>query len=58
MNRPFQRKGAISNTHVGREFEIQAREFLARQGIMLSPSSALPIGVNGEQLRVRRRHRK
>ena len=49
MDRPFQRKGAISNTHVGREFEIKAREFFAQQDIMLSPNFALAIGVNGKR---------
>jgi len=33
MDSPFQRKGAISNTYVSREFEIKAREFFAQQGI-------------------------
>ncbi|MCJ7576767.1 MAG: hypothetical protein MUO80_08905 [Dehalococcoidia bacterium] len=49
MDRPFQRKGAISNTHVGREFEIKAREFFARQGIILSPGFVLAIGTNGKR---------
>ena len=49
MDRPFQRKGAISNTQVGREFEINAREFFAQQGIMLSPNFVLAIGINGKR---------
>ena len=49
MDRPFQRKGAVSNAHVGREFEIKAREFFAQQGIILSPSFVLAIGINGKR---------
>ena len=49
MDSPFQRKGAISNTHVNREFEIKAREFFAQKGIILSPSLVLAIGINGKR---------
>jgi hypothetical protein len=49
MDRPFQRKGAISNTYVGRDFEVKAQMFFAQQGIVLSPSFMVSIGVNGSR---------
>ena len=50
MNRPFQRKGAESNTRVGRDFEAGAQAFFAQQGISLERSVKIPIGVNGRKL--------
>jgi hypothetical protein len=48
----FQRKGAVSNTHAGREFEETSRLFWAETGVMLtSPFSAL-VGC-----RVRKLHK-
>lgn len=40
----FQRLGAVSNTHAGREFEAAARLFWAEMGIHLQPNFAVPIG--------------
>jgi hypothetical protein len=40
----FQRKGAISNTHVGREFEEAAHRFFEQKGIPLQPGFSVPIG--------------
>lgn len=40
----FQRIGAVSNAHVGRDFEDLARGFLARQGLILRRDFAVPIG--------------
>ncbi len=40
----FQRKGAISNTHAGREFEEAARLFFERTDISLQPGFSVPIG--------------
>lgn len=41
----FQRVGAISNAHAGREFEDWARQFFLTQGIVLRRQFAVPIGV-------------
>jgi hypothetical protein len=30
MDKPFQRKGALSNAHVGRDFETLAQQFFAK----------------------------
>jgi hypothetical protein len=40
----FQRVGAISNTHAGREFEEAARLFLAKTGLALQSGFSVPIG--------------
>ena len=40
----FQRRGAISNTHAGREFEEAARLFFESTGIPLSPAFPVPVG--------------
>jgi hypothetical protein len=45
MENNFQRVGAISNTHAGREFEEAARLFFAETGISLQPEFNAPIGV-------------
>lgn len=47
MDKPFQRRGAKSNAHVGRDFEIKIQGFFARQGLSLTPTIAVPIGING-----------
>ena len=49
-NRPFQRKGAISNAHVGRVFESKAQAFFLSQGLELELNVSVPIGVNGTKL--------
>jgi hypothetical protein len=40
----FQRVGSISNTHVGREFQEEARLFFAKMGISLQPEFGAPVG--------------
>jgi hypothetical protein len=40
----FQRRGAISNTHAGREFEEAARLFFENTGIRLNPVFPVPVG--------------
>lgn len=42
----FQRVGATSNTHAGREFEQAAQLFFAEMGIKLTPSFSVPIGYH------------
>lgn len=49
MNKPFQRKGATSNTQVGRDFEDRARVFFAGLGVHLSSGVSIEIGVNGKK---------
>jgi len=46
MNRPFQRKGAKSNTHVGKEFEKAVMEFFTTQGLILQKNISVDIGIN------------
>ena len=40
----FQRKGSISNTHAGREFEEAARVFFESTGIVLGSAFSVPVG--------------
>jgi hypothetical protein len=46
VDRPFQRKGAASNTQVGREFEGKAKEFFQTQGLRLLSDFSIEIGIN------------
>ena len=41
----FQRKGAISNTHVGREIEEQTREAAAENCLNLDPNHKIAVGI-------------
>ena len=44
-----QRVGAISNAHVGREFEAEAFEYFSRvEGLQLSHTISIPLGVAGK----------
>lgn len=43
----FQRKGAKSNAHVGRDFESIAQAFFKGQCLLLEPSIPVEIGING-----------
>ena len=49
MDKPFQRKGADSNTQVGRDFEAKAQAFFAEQGLHLTPGISIEIGINGKK---------
>jgi hypothetical protein len=41
-----QRKGSISNAHVGREFEADALAYFAQnEGLVLIPSFSIPLGI-------------
>jgi len=44
MENNFQRVGALSNTHVGREFEEAAQLFFAKTGTLLQPSFSVEVG--------------
>lgn len=50
MDKPFQRKGAKSNAHVGRDFETKAQDFFAQQGLLLNANVTVLIGINGQKL--------
>lgn len=43
----FQRNGATSNAHVGRDFEAKAQTYFSSQGLNLAPNFSLPIGIYG-----------
>jgi hypothetical protein len=47
MDKPFQRKVALNNAHVGRDFETMAQQFFAKQGLHLIPGVLVQIGING-----------
>src|SRR5262245_22402924 len=47
MDRPFQRRGATSNTQVGQDFEEMARAFFAATGLVLKLKVSVEIGVDG-----------
>jgi hypothetical protein len=49
MEKPFQRKGAMSNTQVGRDFEAKAQAFFAQQGLKLMLGISVQIGINGRK---------
>ena len=49
VNKPFQRKGAQSNTQVGRDFEADAQLFFERQGVQLQGRVSVEIGINGRR---------
>lgn len=51
-NRRFQRVGALSNTHVGREFQLAVREFLTTQGLTLELEFGIDVGYA-----LKKRHR-
>jgi len=45
MNKPHQRKGAISNAHVGRDFELAAQNFLVNEGLYLELNIKISVGI-------------
>jgi len=45
IEKPFQRVGAVSNAHVGADFEVVALEFFAKQGIELSRKFPVELGL-------------
>lgn len=49
MDKPFQRKGANSNAHVGREFERATKNFFLTQGLHLEKDILVNIGINGKK---------
>lgn len=45
----FQREGSISNSHVGRDFEVRARAVLAAHDIALQFSHRVPCGLGNNK---------
>lgn len=45
MDKPFQRKGSISNAHVGKEFEITAQAFFQKNNLILERNIKIDLGV-------------
>ena len=41
----FQREGAVSNAHVGREFEERAKTVLTKYGLDLDPNHKVAVGI-------------
>lgn len=46
VNRPFQRKGAKSNTQVGNDFEIVVQQYFESQGLYVDSNVPIDIGIN------------
>ncbi|HEY2707208.1 MAG TPA: hypothetical protein VGI95_04080 [Caulobacteraceae bacterium] len=46
----FQRVGAISNTHAGREFELAAQLYWAETGVRLERDFGVPVGFKVKKL--------
>jgi len=42
----FQRIGALSNSHVGRDFEVVAKKVLTENGIIVSRDHAVRVGIS------------
>ncbi len=49
-NNNFQRVGAVSNTHVGRDFEEAARLYFVKTGIALQPSFEISVGFKNKKI--------
>jgi hypothetical protein len=50
MGTNFQRIGAISNAHAGREFEEAVRLFFTQTGAALRPGFSVPVGYRIKKL--------
>ena len=48
-DKPFQRKGAISNAHVGRAFEERVRAYFNGVGLTFEYGVSVEVGVNGKR---------
>lgn len=49
INKPFQRIGSTSNSHVGKDFEALALSYFSKKGIKLRANIKIPIGVNEQK---------
>ena len=52
IQKPFQRIGAESNSQVGRDFELVAKQFFASQGVSLQIGHQVDVGIGA----VKKRH--
>lgn len=52
MAENFQRVGAVSNAHVGRDFEKSAKLLLSRRGINVEPNHSVEVGIG----KIKKRH--
>lgn len=50
MNKPNQRIGSVSNSHVGADFERIAMEFFAKQQILLTYDFAVELGISRKKI--------
>lgn len=50
MDVPNQRKGSISNAHVGKAFEARAHNYFLKQGFNLTSGIMVKVGINGHKL--------
>jgi hypothetical protein len=50
MVETFQRKGAISNAHAGKEFERLIKDFFLKQGLVLKENVTVDVGIRGKRL--------
>ena len=50
LRRPHQRVGAVSNAHVGRDFERVALEYFKGQGIELTRDLPIELGLNSKKI--------
>lgn len=48
--RPHQRLGSVSNAHVGSDFENVARQYFARNDIVLTPAYPVEIGLTRKKI--------
>lgn len=46
MDNNFQRKGSMSNAHVGQNFELNAKIFFEKKGILLHKNHKVMVGVS------------
>lgn len=46
-NANYQRVGAVSNAHVGRDFEARAKKILAEHNLPLELNFKVPVGIEG-----------
>lgn len=51
MEKPFQRIGSKSNTQVGIDFELAAKQFFAKQGVSLQLKHTVEVGVGAAKKR-------
>jgi hypothetical protein len=51
METKFQRKGALSNAHAGREFEEAAHLYFKETGVILQRNFDVPVGFRSKKVK-------